>query len=165
MSGAFGTRRPRRSFTPYKPIKPRPEPQPQPQPSPITAAVAPPPAPAQAPALARAVPKSVPSTPVDPSDRQILTPKSVARPFHFRYRTPNSSATANHGNHVGASVDYASQVAMANDSAASPTTPSPIQLAAQYYSDNLAPIVNPAFRVAANGLTHGIKRAAEVTSK
>jgi hypothetical protein len=49
--------------------------------------------------------------------------------------------------------------------ATSPANSSPIQLATKYYSDNLAPIVHPVVRIAANGLTRGAKRAAEVASK
>lgn len=110
------------------------------------------------------------SYPIDPSDRQILKPKSVVRRFRAKTTSVTSNTTATVATRVGASTHSAKlQAVMADDSAAdpalSPATSSPIQLAAQYYNDNLAPIVNPALRVAANGLTRGVKRAAEVASK
>lgn len=44
---------------------------------------------------------------------------------------------------------------------APPLIPSRIERATQIYSQRVAPMVEPAFAVAANGLKHGIKRAAE----
>lgn len=44
---------------------------------------------------------------------------------------------------------------------APPLIPSRIERATQIYSQRVAPMVEPAFTVAANGLKHGIKRAAE----
>lgn len=58
--------------------------------------------------------------------------------------------------HVTSTVD--TDVVMTD---APPLIPSRIERATQIYSQRVAPMVEPAFTVAANGLKHGIKRAAE----
>lgn len=151
LTGSFGTRRPRRAFTPYKPTKPRPEPR---SPSVVT------------PIASRAMRNS--ATYIDPVDRQILAPKSVARRLRGPATTgsfvPYTSATANTSRSV-LGADHASHAVMANDSTAAPATPGSMQFVTRFWNDNLAPSVSPVFFVAANGLTRGIKRAADVASK
>ncbi|CAN8103822.1 unnamed protein product [Discula destructiva] len=84
------------------------------------------------------------------SPRQILPAKGVSRTIS----TSNYTVDAPAGVHSGSD-----DVVMTDAAAASPAK---LQVASQLYQQ-VTPVVNPAVAVAANGLTRGVKRAADVS--